>query len=71
MTFRLNVILNQESYEIRSDKEAALAKELAKLLTNELLNYKMNLMPDNVKQVTPSVQIRVQSVPKDIELLFM
>lgn len=47
------ILLLQDSYEINSDSEAALAKELAKLLTNELLNYKMNLMPDTVKQVSP------------------
>jgi hypothetical protein len=45
------IYFNQKSYEINSDKEAALAEELAKLLTNELLDYKINLMPDNVKQV--------------------
>jgi hypothetical protein len=45
------IYFNQKSYEINSDEEASLAKELAKLLTNELLNYKINLMPDNVKQV--------------------
>lgn len=46
----LKTLTEMESYEINNDKEASLAKELAKLLTNELLNYKMNLMPDNVKE---------------------
>lgn len=41
----------QTSYEIRNDEEAATAKELAQLLTNELLTYKMNMMPSNVKEV--------------------
>ncbi|CAG2168871.1 unnamed protein product [Oppiella nova] len=46
----LKSLTDMESYQICSDSEASLAKELAKLLTNELLNYKMSLMPDNVKE---------------------
>ncbi|XP_054155139.1 uncharacterized protein LOC128953559 isoform X2 [Oppia nitens] len=46
----LRSLIDMDSYEINSDSEASLAKELAKLLTNELLNYKMSLMPDNVKE---------------------
>ncbi|CAG2120671.1 unnamed protein product, partial [Medioppia subpectinata] len=46
----LKSLTDMDTYQICSESEALLAKELAKLLTQELLNYKMSSMPDTVKE---------------------